>query len=127
PDYAKRLLEHLQTLFYHSSIHTGGNDESMKEAMTLSYMMVKGNVLLDRKWFFVYFSDMLRSALYEVWQSPIEVTTTEWQETLISQQTYADRKNQIANELVQFPIGQAMVKSPEGEYRMRTIMPQTTK
>jgi Type IV secretion-system coupling protein DNA-binding domain len=57
----------------------------------------------------------------------IEVPSTEWHETLIVQQSYTERQNQVANELVQFPVGRARVKLPTGEYLLTTIVPQTSK
>ncbi|HYT45641.1 MAG TPA: hypothetical protein VEP90_25170, partial [Methylomirabilota bacterium] len=73
------------------------------------------------------FADSLHDALEWVWKKPVEVTTTEWQETVISQQTYADRKNEYANRLVLLPIGQVMVKTPSGEHVMETDVPKTAK
>ena len=42
---------------------------------------------------------------------------------IATQQTYADRKNQIANELVHLQRGQAMVKLPTGECLVQTYHP----
>jgi len=49
----------------------------------------------------------------------IEATPT----IIATQQTYADRKNQIANELVHLQRGQAMVKLPTGECLIQTYHP----
>lgn len=127
PEYARQLLDMLQHLFYNSSRAIPNNGELMKEALLLYLDMIKSPRLIHRDKAFNTFADELKDALYEVYKSPIEVATTEWQTTPTVQQTYADRKNQIANLMVQFPIGQAMVKTPDGEHIMRTIMPTTDK
>jgi hypothetical protein len=54
-------------------------------------------------------------------QGKIEATPT----IIQTQQTYADKRNEIANKLVHLKRGQAMVKLPTGEFLLETI-PSTT-
>jgi Type IV secretion-system coupling protein DNA-binding domain len=77
----------------------------------------------------------LLAALRAVRDKPIEVNTTEWQYNSTTQQTHADRKAQIANELTHLPVGNAKVRVPKWdkdarkmimvEHTIRTIPPDT--
>jgi hypothetical protein len=67
---------------------------------------------------FLFEMEMVLDALTS---TPIEVQDTSWNPLPTVQQTYTDRKNQIANELVLLKRGHARVRLPGGEYLMETI------
>jgi len=59
-------------------------------------------------------------------KSPIMVDSGKYEKTEGPRQTYSDRANEIANELVQLKRGHARVKLPTGEFHLTTIVPATS-
>ncbi len=50
----------------------------------------------------------------------IAIPSTEWVDTLITQQTFGDREKEISNRLTHLAPRQAMISLPSGEYTMKT-------
>lgn len=67
------------------------------------------------------FKTKLDAVLQALMQNKIEVPNTQWQETIATNQTHADKRNEIANALGQLPLYTAMVKTPKGEWTIKTI------
>ena len=59
-------------------------------------------------------------------KSPIMIDSGKYEKTEGPRQTYSDRANEIANELVQLKRGYARVKLPTGEYLMETMTSTTS-
>ncbi|HYT42347.1 MAG TPA: hypothetical protein VEP90_08370, partial [Methylomirabilota bacterium] len=68
------------------------------------------------------FQNLLDKIMKILREEKVNATSTEYAEPT-SQQSFADKKNQVANELVHMPKFHARVKLPTGEYLISTIQP----
>src|SRR5205807_1646273 len=114
PDHITNALLVLNDLLYDIQI----NEEiNFKLYNRLSRIMSK----YFRDDFFDELDDVL--AILAIKNGKIQLPSIEWQETLLSQQTFGDRENENGNKHGHLKNGQAMVRLSDGEHLIETTPP----
>lgn len=114
PQHLTEALLVLNDLFY---------ETQMKEEINWKlYSRLSG---IMKKYFKNDFFDALDDVL-SILESPdgaIKIPSTQWQETLLSQQSFGEREKEIGNTLGHLKPGQAMVRLSDGEHLIETEDP----